>query len=244
MVEEANLIMSYMIQYDFMPPSEGEAKWLAVVYWKLAGESVTRSCRAAVTGVLRAQLHVLKDDEHTVIADFDEHQWVDVYAKFQHEYEECTKVLNSKTSSLGPAEESKTVRRSSTVRQMGRDSNAVAVAAEGASRDSIAPAQIPSNRGGSVFGDDEIVDFQASVGRGSLLDDDSALDVGPDEVRTLRAENGKLRAENEDLRGKLATRDARNPAPADAASAYPGGKLGVPQKGATARTPSPRGAKK
>jgi hypothetical protein len=88
LVEHTNFIMSWMMEYDFMPRSQGQSLWLATVKW------VASDGPPHLIGNLRAELHD-SGTEHKVLAGYGVDDFRKLSRKFDERYEACLVELNN-----------------------------------------------------------------------------------------------------------------------------------------------------
>mmetsp|Transcript_54697 Transcript_54697/g.152598 ORF Transcript_54697/g.152598 Transcript_54697/m.152598 type:complete len:783 (-) Transcript_54697:45-2393(-) len=220
-VENANFIMSWMMEYNFMPRSDGQSTWLAVISWKSSAEP------PHLLGSLRAQLHEREQKGvHRILLDVDEDDFCKVYRKFETQYEGCLAVLNDNETAAGheagaelnghcqilEAPKAKKTRRGA------EGARAPVAEAEDQARNAASPCAPSLERGSSA-----------------QCPPTPAERTDTEEVARLRRDNARLEAEVLALREKLEACQPQSPATADQRNAKH--SLAVPAAKASASGP-------
>lgn len=89
MVEQANFIMAWMMEYDFMPRSQGQSVWLAALSWVTSEKTAPH-----MMGTVKAQLRVIKEDGFNVLNEFGDIEFFKILGKLEDKYDKCVKKLN------------------------------------------------------------------------------------------------------------------------------------------------------
>jgi len=87
-VEQANFVMSWMMEHGFMPRSEGMSKWVATVAWSVSEEA------PHLQGTLRAQLRARCEAGVQVVLSYSEEEFSQVVTNFEDLSATYTEQLN------------------------------------------------------------------------------------------------------------------------------------------------------